>query len=131
MSYYYNEPTCTIDVAVKQNKVVGYISCCVDSEKAMDYFSEKMSYYKLFKDQYKDYPAHLHINCHPQFQGLGAGSLLIQSLIKRLRQNGSCGLHLVTDPQAANVVFYGKNGFEPVVTRSVNNYGHVMMGLKL
>ena len=42
------------------------------------------------------YPSHLHINLLPQLQGRGVGRRLIETLLARLREQGSPGLHLAT-----------------------------------
>ena len=61
---------------------------------------------------YTNYPAHLHINLLPVIQGQGAGSKLIESLFKELKEQNIAGLHLnirFTNPSALQ--FYKKMGF--------------------
>jgi ribosomal protein S18 acetylase RimI-like enzyme len=59
-----------------------------------------------------DYPAHLHINLLPPYQGQGHGSALLRAFLQRLRSLGVPGVLLHTGAknlQAAR--FYEKNGF--------------------
>ena len=41
------------------------------------------------------YPSHLHINLLPRLQGRGLGRRLVDTLVARLREQGSPGLHLM------------------------------------
>lgn len=59
-----------------------------------------------------EYPAHLHIDLLPEFQGRGHGRQLIERLSSELRARGVPGLHLSMD--AANTTaraFYDRIGF--------------------
>ncbi|KAF2008530.1 GCN5-related N-acetyltransferas-like protein [Aaosphaeria arxii CBS 175.79] len=40
------------------------------------------------------YPAHLHIDIEPAFQGRGFGALLVARFLKGLREEGAAGVHL-------------------------------------
>ena len=42
------------------------------------------------------YPSHLHINLLPPLQGRGVGRRLIATLLARLREQGSAGVHLAS-----------------------------------
>ena len=58
------------------------------------------------------YPAHLHIDFAPEFQGKGFGTKLIQHLIQHLKNKRISGL--VLDVAADNLgaqSFYSRNGF--------------------
>ena len=58
------------------------------------------------------YPAHLHINLMPGYQGLGIGSRLIQTFEDHMRRLGVSGVHLTTTNQNFKAVpFYQKMGF--------------------
>ncbi len=59
----------------------------------------------------RDYPAHLHMNCHPHFQGQGLGRALIQRLCQDLRKESVLGVHAITSLGASNVAFYRRLGF--------------------
>ena len=58
------------------------------------------------------FPAHLHINLMPGYQGLGIGSRLIQTFEDHMRRLGVSGVHLTTTNQNFKAVpFYQKMGF--------------------
>jgi GNAT superfamily N-acetyltransferase len=67
---------------------------------------------KIFSSYFKDYPAHLHINCHYESRGKGIGSKLILETEKRLKILNIKGLHIMTGPDSANQSFYKKLGFD-------------------
>jgi ribosomal protein S18 acetylase RimI-like enzyme len=61
------------------------------------------------------YPAHLHINLLPGFQGQGVGTRLMRHFEEHMRHLGAKGLHLGTSNQNFKAVpFYHKMGFEIV-----------------
>jgi GNAT superfamily N-acetyltransferase len=71
-----------------------------------------------WKDVLATYPAHLHIDILPEFQGKGYGKELIGALLEKVKAEGAQGVHL--DMVKSNVGarrFYGRLGFEacPVV----------------
>lgn len=62
-----------------------------------------------------DYPAHLHINVLPGYQGRGVGGCLINHFELHLRSMGVTGLHLQTSNHNTKAVpFYKKMGFEVI-----------------
>lgn len=111
-------------------KVLGYLMVEPDSLLALKAFGTH-AHYLLFQDLYQEFPAHLHINCHPDSQGLGLGSLLIERGVEDLRQLNIHGLHLITAPTARNVGFYRKNHFTHEEIRTVNNIDYLFMGRNL
>jgi len=61
------------------------------------------------------YPAQLHINIHPDWQGQGLGSRLIASYLAALRERGVPGVFLETSGRNAKALpFYEKLGFRLV-----------------
>ena len=67
------------------------------------------------------YPSHLHINLLPQMQGRGVGRRLIETLLARLREQGSPGLHLatrLTNLRAAG--FYRHLGFTELAASDIH-----------
>jgi len=60
----------------------------------------------------KDYPAHLHINLLPPFQGKGLGKGLVNNLMEELIRLGIPGVHLgVNAKNTGAIEFYKKTGF--------------------
>jgi len=111
-------------------KVLGYLTIEPDTLGAKNFFLDH-SHYLLFEDFYKDFPSHLHINCHPETQGMGIGSALIDKASNDLKDLGLKGLHLITSPTARNVAFYRKNGFLVERTRTFNDVNYLFMGKPL
>jgi ribosomal protein S18 acetylase RimI-like enzyme len=73
------------------------------------------------------YPSHLHIDILPIAQGKGFGRTLIETLIKRLKEMDSSGLHLGVGAENQNAIsFYHKIGF----TKFQEQDGAIMMGMK-
>ena len=71
---------------------------------------EELDFYESVADAY---PAHLHIDIAEEFTGKGAGRMLIETLLARLRADGVTGV--VFGVAAANeraVGFYSHMGFE-------------------
>lgn len=65
---------------------------------------------------YKKFPAHLHINIHPDYQRKGLGHILVNRLISHLREEGIGGLHLiVASDNLKGIGFYRKYGFREVL----------------
>lgn len=102
-----------------ENNLLGYI-CGSPNSLDESWLTEKINYYQFFKDDYIEYPAELHINCHPSAQGKGVGSKLINAFCHLLQDKKIKGVHLLTDPKAKNVSFYLKNSFRKV---SIHNQG--------
>ena len=94
-------------VAIQNDQVVGYILCQPDAQRAP--FS-----LEAFKDFWAPYPAHLHINTHPQVQGRGVGAKLLEHLESELQKRAIGGVHLITHAEARNVFFYEKNQYKRI-----------------
>jgi ribosomal protein S18 acetylase RimI-like enzyme len=61
------------------------------------------------------YPAHLHINLLPRFQGDGIGRLLIRTWLARMAAEGAAAAHLGVGPANARAVrFYQAFGFREI-----------------
>ncbi len=116
-------------IMVEDEKVLGYLSGCIDSIKARSELN--VPAFDAFADLFLEYPAHLHINFHPDCRGRGLGSVLVNEFCKELRGLNSPGVHLVTSPKAVNVTFYQRLGFKHEVERSFNQMQLLFMGKKL
>lgn len=116
-------------ILMTEDKVMGYLSGCFDSLEASLVLS--VPGFKVFEDLFHEFPAHLHINFHPDARGLGLGSLLIKEFIKRAQISNLAGVHLITSPDALNVSFYTRLGFSYTVTRTHNDMPLYFMGHSL
>lgn len=62
---------------------------------------------------YKEYPAHLHINLLPDYQGCGLGTRLIQHFERHLIDLDACGVNLgTTNYNHKALPFYEKLGYK-------------------
>ncbi len=78
-----------------------------------EYFESTRYRDTLPRDLKKAYPAHLHINILPGFQGQGLGVMLMDVLKKHLLENGCPGIHLgVSRKNTGAIRFYEKTGFK-------------------
>lgn len=116
-------------LVMEKGVVMGYLSGCSDSIAAISVLD--VPGYTVFQDLFKKFPAHLHINFHPDARGKGLGSLLVNHYKKFLSDNGVVGVHLVTSRDAQNVSFYDRLGFTFCEEReykqmSVYFMGHVL-----
>lgn len=116
-------------IAMEEGKVLGYLSGCSDSNRAMNELS--VPGFAIFHDLFMPFPAHLHINFHPDARGKGLGSILMNHYMKFLKLNNVMGIHLVTSPGAQNVSFYQRLGFNKTETREFNGVPLYFMGCVL
>jgi ribosomal protein S18 acetylase RimI-like enzyme len=99
----------------EEGKLLGYLSGCLDSQAATPIL--EVPGYLIFEDQFAAFPAHLHINFHPDCRGRGLGSNLVVAFIEDLKKQKSKGVHLVTSPDAKNISFYQRLGFTHEIQR--------------
>lgn len=116
-------------LALEGQKVLGYLSGCDNSEESLSRLN--VPGHALFKDLFLRFPAHLHINFHPDARGKGLGSKLVLNYMKVLKEQSVKGLHLITSPDAQNVSFYDRLGFDQTETRELNGMALYFMGAKL
>jgi GNAT superfamily N-acetyltransferase len=108
---------------------MGYLTGCistVESENLLVNAGQKVV--AEFSDLYKKYPAHLHVDVHPDFQGHGVGSFLLQEFMVELRNLNVKGVHILTAAADQSVAFYLKNNFHYQVVRSFNGREILFMG---
>ncbi len=113
-------------IALEGEKVLGYLSGCSDSNQAAKMI--EVPGFLVFQDLFNRFPAHLHINFHPDARGKGLGSILVEHYKKFLCDNNIVGLHLVTSPGAQNVSFYERLHFLFSETREFNSMPLYFMG---
>lgn len=111
-------------VARYQNRVLGY---CLGADQTTEAFYPHQPHLALFSDLFVAFPAHLHINLHPESQGLGIGAKLIGVWEKKLAPSVK-GMHIMTDPQARNTRFYRRLGLDFEVVRKYQNHDILFMG---
>lgn len=107
---------------------LGYLMGAMKSQEALPHFIEHNPSFELFFDLYEDFPAHLHINVHPEAHSKGLGTELIQYYTEYLKEKNISGVHLITSPQSRNVSFYTKNGFEHSYLRAHQGREYLFLG---
>ncbi|HLT22799.1 MAG TPA: GNAT family N-acetyltransferase [Bacteriovoracaceae bacterium] len=107
-----------------QGRVLGY---CLGVSRTDESFYSFQPHLELFSDLYVSFPAHLHINLHPDAQGLGMGQKLISSWEKLVCRDVT-GLHIMTSPTARNVSFYRRLGFVQEFVRKYKDSDILFMG---
>jgi len=83
-------------------------------------------------EPYAEYPSHLHIDLLPCAQGKGFGRRMIEELMRRLKQQGSPGVHLgmsVFNQPAYG--FYQRLGFRELTRAGAGPDACIYMGAKL
>lgn len=113
-------------IMTEGDKVMGYLSGCSHSDEALGKI--EVPGYAVFADHFHDYPAHLHINFHSDSRGRGLGSQLVTTYMDYLKKKGIGGLHLVTSPDAKNISFYQRLGFNFQDAREYNSMTLLFMG---
>lgn len=113
----------------KDGKVLGYVVASpVSSHPVLDALQPHM---QVFKDHFKDYPAHLHINAHADSRGMGVGRELIKEISYLLKKQNISGLHIMTGPDSPNQNFYKRLGFDFETTLPFHGSSILFMGKSL
>ena len=108
----------TLLVRNTECEIVGYLAGCLDSNAAFPLYRH-IFYFRAFSPWYAKYPAHFHVNCHPDFQGYGFGASLVQAFIAYVMEKGRNGVHLVTGEKARNRSFYERLKFSEKVCLTI------------
>lgn len=113
----------------EQDVPVGYILCAPDYNRYCKGFLsqerkeiQKLGFLRgiratfeprLQKPFAQEYPAHLHIDILPAYQGQGLGPRLMSALLTHLRANGVRGVYLCVGAKNTRAIsFYQKQGFQ-------------------
>jgi hypothetical protein len=112
------------------NRPLGYVCGVPDLLKVKKLF-ELSPHLHAFKDLYKQFPAHLHINMCAESRGKGLGPLLINEFVGNIEKSGGNGVHIITTPTAKNVSFYKKCGFNFQEERVYKESALLFMGKQL
>ena len=107
--------------------IVGYLTGCFNSAGARPLYRD-LFYYQAFDKWYEQYPAHFHVNCHPDFRSQGIGKVLVETFVGYASQAGAAGVHLVTGTRARNRQFYERQKFFKQTTCRLNNTYLVLLG---
>jgi GNAT superfamily N-acetyltransferase len=111
-------------------RLEGYLTGCRDSRAATRLYGDVDSY-RLFEDLFDEYPAHFHVNCHPEFRGLGVGTRLVNAFLDACKGGAIRGVHVVTAVDADNIGFYRKCGFDFAVARYWRGRGLLFLATAL
>ena len=129
LGFYLREYPDLAFVFVKEGKVLGYVVGARGSEeKGIDALQPHL---QVFKDHFKKYPAHLHINCHFESRGLGVGSQLVKEIERRLKLQNISGLHIMTGIDSPNQNFYKRLGFDFQIALEFHGSPILFMGKSL
>lgn len=83
-------------------------------------------------EPYSAYPSHLHIDLLKPAQGRGFGRKMVETLLDKLRERRSPGVHLgVSVFNAPAFGFYQRLGFEELVRSGAGNDACIYMGKSL
>jgi ribosomal protein S18 acetylase RimI-like enzyme len=70
---------------------------------------------RMLRPELADYPAHLHIDLLPDYQGAGHGRRLIQAFLDAAAAAGAPAVHLAVATSNTHAIgFYRRLGFEPI-----------------
>lgn len=106
-----------------------YLAVCPDTSANLDRL--KVKSLGIFTSEYELYPAHLHMNTHENYRGLGLGAMILAAAEADLRLKKIRGLHLITEPTARNFEFYKRQGFNDIVLKAYANTQLCLMGKDL
>jgi GNAT superfamily N-acetyltransferase len=121
--YWQHFPEWIYAARAEEGTIIGYLTGCPDSRLFQGKYLPGM---EVFEDLYDRFPAHLHINCHPDWRGQGVGSALVSHYLKTVSPKAG-GVHIITGADARNRDFYGANGFHVEEQRQ----GLALMGRSL
>lgn len=113
----------------KSHRVLGYVLGSPRSD-----YPELLNiqpHLKVFKECFKNYPAHLHINLHSDARGQGLGSKLLNEFERQLQSLDITGLHIMTGTDSRNKNFYTRLGFDFQKALEFSGHPILLMGKSL
>lgn len=110
--------------------ITGYLAGCPDNPVLSPDFADHR-YYTLFEDECRTFPAHLHINVHPDHRGEGVGRALIERFASACRSRGCGGLHAITADGDPNNRFFENCGLAVRARGDWNGKGLIFCGRAL
>jgi ribosomal protein S18 acetylase RimI-like enzyme len=85
----------------------------------------------MLRPELSAYPAHLHIDILPAYQGAGDGRRLIETFVEAVGRAGAGGVHLAVSPTNTHAQgFYQRVGFERLAVGAPGGGGAFYYGLK-
>lgn len=111
------------------DKVMGYVVAAPVSDGSELW--KVQPHMPLFQEQFVEFPAHLHINCHHESRGQGIGSKLILEMEKKLKALKITGVHIITGPNSDNKRFYEKLGFNHQIEQYFHGIPILFMGKRI
>lgn len=110
----------------QDERILGYVvaSPVSDDHEIFDI----QPHMKEFKNFLKDYPGHLHINCHAESRGKGVGTKLVERVEAQMREQHISGLHIITETDAVNQSFYKKLGLNSLGELNFKGSALTLMG---
>ncbi len=113
----------------REGRILGYmIGAPVTDETELHRVQPHL---QIFQKHFTDYPAHLHVNFHPDARGMGLGSKLFSQLEKQFQEAGIRGVHIMTGPDSRNKIFYQRLGFDFEVVLDFRGSPILLMGKRL
>jgi GNAT superfamily N-acetyltransferase len=113
----------------REGRILGYmIASPVTKDSALYAIQPHL---QVFESYYQDYPAHLHVNFHPDARGKGFGGKLFSELEKQLQRLNINGIHIMTGPDSRNKSFYQRLGFDFEIILEFKGSSILMMGKRL
>jgi len=100
-------------------QVAGYIIGCLEDPISNPIFQD-ITYFGLFSQPTRRYPAHLHINLAPKYRGFGIGQTLVETFAAHASAHGVGGMHAVTGDGSRNNSFYERCGFQRLAEAEVS-----------
>ena len=113
-----------------EGPIVGYVIGAL-TDPAQDRRFDDIAYFRELAPVTARYPAHLHINCAPEWRSRGLGARLVEAFSDLARERGAVGVHVVTGAGLRNTRFYARNGFREVGQALSNGHPVVMLGRDL
>ncbi len=108
--YLQHDPDLVFVAVTAEGGVAGYIVGAVADPALLERFAD-LPFTRAFAHLSREYPAHLHVNCAPQWRNRGIGAALVARFAAEAKSRGARGLHLVTGAQSRNRAFYAREGF--------------------
>lgn len=108
--YLQHDPDLVFVAVAADGGIAGYIVGATEDPALLERFAD-LPFTKAFAHLSRDYPAHLHVNCAPQWRSRGIGAALVARLAAEAKARGARGLHLVTGARSRNRAFYEREGF--------------------